>query len=655
MRRWYKRTPDTIAVYVRPWRTIPVGANEVFVLRKDGRVADIIHEDRSQIQSILGLLASLSGFGPRVDGYIAHTDPVKLSYWTEEPISGSVPGPEAFGPPLITRDAQPIVAQVTVEVSVDPQNADQLLRVLGNQLRLTSGDLQDRFRDELRAKLGVELEKYPSEELRGNPVLLRALYDQTRQELASSLGSCGLRLDNFYISWGLTSVQIESIHRELREYRGEPLDPVQKELDKDPSGPERTTAEVGQATAPVTAPGTGRDGDGSQKVKVTVRGRRWWWVATVSVILLVTLGLVFGLAGFRPGSAGPNQDEALLSPEPPLIESPAIGQPRDTATISLEPPPAISPTLPLPRDAVTISVDIVNEGRQSGSFILRLKRQDSDTLATPIVVKSITLEPEEMDTIRFLAPPKEQGSFVVDITDVTNGFELVRKLNPADITFSGLTIKPDLPRPGSPVTIGMVVENRGDLLGQAEIEIRINGVLTELRSLSLRPGRIVPWTLEFTPPGAGLYTIEFIDPAELVAPLRGEFSAAEELESEFSLFNLQLSPLETHISGEIITANLLANNVGDVPGDLRIVVQVDGVAQFEEDFSLEELSIVPLELIFVGPDVGDHTVRVFGTDQDGNFLTSTLRGILRVYHRGLPFFWGQEQSMSPALKSIRLR
>ena len=93
--------------------------------------------------------------------------------------------------------------------------------VLGNRRRLTSGDLQDRFRDELRAKLGVELEKNSSEELRGNPALLRALYDQTRQELANSLVNFGLRLDNFFISWGLTLAQIAGIQRELREYRGD--------------------------------------------------------------------------------------------------------------------------------------------------------------------------------------------------------------------------------------------------------------------------------------------------------------------------------------------------------------------------------------------------------------------------------------------------
>ena len=225
MREWHDRAANIVAVHVRPGRTISVGANEVVVLRKDGQIVEVLREGKAQVRSLPSMLAGWFGLGARYDGYVAHTDPVKLSYWTEEPSTRAGFRPEAFGPPLITRDAQPIVAQVTVEVSVDPENADRFLRVLGNRRRLTSEDIQDRFRDELRAKLGVELEKYTSDELRGNPDLLRALYDQTRQELANSMVNFGLRLDNFYISWGLTLVQIEGIQQELQDYRGEQAKP----------------------------------------------------------------------------------------------------------------------------------------------------------------------------------------------------------------------------------------------------------------------------------------------------------------------------------------------------------------------------------------------------------------------------------------------
>ena len=202
--QWRDRTWDTVVMKVRPGRTISVGANEVVVLRKDGQLVDVVTEGRTQIRSAVGVVASWFSLGPKFDAHIAHTDPVKLSYWTQDPTAVTGLGSAAFGPPLITRDAQPIVAQVTTEVSVDPDNAERLLRLMGIREDYTAGNLQDRFRDELRAKLGVELEKYTTAELRGNPELLRALYVQTRQEMANSLVNFGLRLDNFYISWGLT-------------------------------------------------------------------------------------------------------------------------------------------------------------------------------------------------------------------------------------------------------------------------------------------------------------------------------------------------------------------------------------------------------------------------------------------------------------------
>ena len=218
MRHWRGRSQDTVAALIRLGRVASVQANEVLVLREDGQVTNVLGEGRTKVRGWLGAAANWLRLGRDVDGLIAHTDPVKLSYWTEDPSAEASLGEAGFGPPLLTRDSKPIVAQVTIEVSVNPENAERLLRVLGNQRRLTTGDLQERFRDELRAKLAPELEKHSQEELRGNPELLRRLYEQASKELASSFGNFGLRLDNFYVSWGLTQAQIGDIQRELKAH-----------------------------------------------------------------------------------------------------------------------------------------------------------------------------------------------------------------------------------------------------------------------------------------------------------------------------------------------------------------------------------------------------------------------------------------------------
>ena len=276
-------------------------ANEVFMLQKDGQLLDIIIEGRRQIRSTIGAVFNLFGLGPKFDGYIAHTDPVKLSYWTEDPTALTGLGSEAFGPPLITSDAQPIVAQVTMEVSVDPESADRLLRILGGRPTLTTWDLQDRFRDELRAKLGVELEKYSSAELRGNPELLRALYNQTRQEMANSLVNFGLRLDNFYISWGLTLVQIDSIHRELRQYQYE--QPIQRD-----SGP-RDRRGVWEQQG-VNRPSVSRGLSGTSKFLIGSS-----FVSLIAAIVLVVIFVVGIGDGDNTGASEGGTD----STPPPIV------------------------------------------------------------------------------------------------------------------------------------------------------------------------------------------------------------------------------------------------------------------------------------------------------------------------------------------------
>ena len=57
--QWRDRTPDIVAVHIRPGRTISVRANEVFMLRKDGQLMDIVSEGRSQIRSTVGFLSRL--------------------------------------------------------------------------------------------------------------------------------------------------------------------------------------------------------------------------------------------------------------------------------------------------------------------------------------------------------------------------------------------------------------------------------------------------------------------------------------------------------------------------------------------------------------------------------------------------------------------
>ena len=113
----------------------------------------------------------------------------------------------------------------------------------------------------------------------------------------------------------------------------------------------------------------------------------------------------------------------------------------------------------------------------------------------------------------------------MEIQGLTGTFDVGRKIDPSNLSFSDLLITPSVVQSGEPVKVSMSVENLGDEDGRADIEFRINGVLHQFRSLPV-PGRgRVDVIFDFIPPAEGTYTVELIDPEEKVQPLRGELRA----------------------------------------------------------------------------------------------------------------------------------
>ena len=160
----------------------------------------------------------------------------------------------------------------------------------------------------------------------------------------------------------------------------------------------------------------------------------------------------------------------------------------------------VSPKSVAPGEAVKITVDIVNTSTKAGSFsaILKIQRPGT-TESEPIAVEGITLEGGEEGRVSFFVSRDEQGTYQVDVEGLGDSFDVFEKILAQDLRFSDLVITPAEVRPGQPVTLRMSVENLGGD-GRAEIEFRINGVLTELRSISVPGGATVPVTFEFTPP-----------------------------------------------------------------------------------------------------------------------------------------------------------
>ena len=272
----------------------------------------------------------------------------------------------------------------------------------------------------------------------------------------------------------------------------------------------------------------------------------------------------------------------------------------------------VSPKSVAPGEAVKITADIVNTSTKAGSFTAFLKIQRPGTTEfEPIAVEGITLEGGEEGRVSFFVSREEQGTYQVDVQGLGDTFDVFRKIDAAQLRFSGLVITPAEVRPGEPATVSMFVENLGDEAGRTEIEFRINGVLTELRSVSV-PGRErVSVTFEFTPPAEGTYTVELIDPEELVAPQRGEITAIEPAEpAEFVFAVLNVTPLEVG-PGEEVTVTVQVSNIGGQAGVRTVVLLLDGVEVASQVVSVDELSAVPVTFKIDAPEeAGVYTVTI---------------------------------------------
>ena len=222
------------------------------IVRKNGQVTDVFSEDRKPTLSFGELLKSLVGLGPNTEVYKATRTRFNIVFWLgDDDVVATGNKSFTFGLPVMTSDGQVIPGKINLWIEIDEELAENTLLLLRGQNVLNRFDIASEIRDDLLAKvLGLELNQYTFEELRGNRSLQRALGAAIQREVSGTLGRYGLRIQDYSISWGLTlderadidqqrhqvSVdqvknlneidKLQSITREKEDERRSPLDVV---------------------------------------------------------------------------------------------------------------------------------------------------------------------------------------------------------------------------------------------------------------------------------------------------------------------------------------------------------------------------------------------------------------------------------------------
>ena len=298
----------------------------------------------------------------------------------------------------------------------------------------------------------------------------------------------------------------------------------------------------------------------------------------------------------------------------------------------------ISPPAVEPGQTAKITVEIVNEGVEAGSFsaILNLRRDEPGESFQPIAVQEITLAGRQSGTVTFFVLRDVEGQYEIEVEGrvgefLEGGFGVFRRLDPANLRFTDLIVTPTEALPGEPVRISFLLANEGEQSGRTEVELRINQVLVELRSLSV-PGRDqVLVVFQFVAPAEGEFDLELIDPDELVASLRGKIVASiPELPATFSFERPSITPLEVG-PGQELTISARLTNFGDLEGALTAILTLDGVEVGRQDVFRDPLFSGLVTFTINAPlEPGSYTVRLGGEVLVGDPALFPVQGTFRV-------------------------
>ena len=265
-----------------------------------------------------------------------------------------------------------------------------------------------------------------------------------------------------------------------------------------------------------------------------------------------------------------------------------------------------------------VLVDVTNDGSQAGSFstILNVKEPGAADFK-PVAVRDITLGGGDTGTVSFFLVREVQGTYQVQVEgrrgELLRGrFDVFTTLGPLLLALSDLVIEPSAVAPGERVTITAFVENRSNVDGRTELDLRINGVLADQRSVFVPAGGREQITFTFVPPAEGTFTVDITDPQEILTAVTGEITVAVPVEpARFITSPLTISPVEV-APGEQVTVSFDLSNLGSV-GDHEVILLLNGVRIDSRVVTVEELETETVVFTLTAPDQpGDYTVEVDG-------------------------------------------
>ncbi|PVX23936.1 MAG: hypothetical protein CW691_09085 [Candidatus Bathyarchaeum sp.] len=240
-------------------------------------------------------------------------------------------------------------------------------------------------------------------------------------------------------------------------------------------------------------------------------------------------------------------------------------------------------------DPVTVSATATNIGDVSGEFSLELLVNDQ-TRET----KLLQLDAGETTTVQFDVVESAEGDYVVKLGTLTVSFTVTsdaQPIKPAEFQVTELTINPSSVLADELVEISVKVTNIGEESGSYTVELTVDDVVKDERTVTLAGGATEVVEFEVAETNAGTHNVE-------VSTLSGAFTVTSSAAAskDIKIRSLSVSPYEVS-DGDTVTIRAKADNLANEQGTLQARVLLDGVVKVTEPFVLDAgATDVPIEL-----------------------------------------------------------
>ena len=302
------------------WK-VQAEADEVVIVRKNGEITDVFSEERKSIKSFGESLTSIFKIGPKYEVFKATKTRFNIIFWLGDDTTLTTSNKNfTFGLPVLTSDHQAIPAKIDLWLQVNDELPKNLLLLLRGQDSLNRYDLASEIREDLLAKiLALNLSQYSFAKLRRNKSLRNEIGESIQGEVAETLTTYGLDVQDYSISWGFTLQERADITQQRHQVALQDVRNINR-IDQFRNGNARL-----EDRAPLRA----------------ARKRSYWAIAIAAIALIFAITFMTmnggNLIGLATGEGGDSESE-IISPAAMVPVPPAV------AAIPEVLPPVVIPT-----------------------------------------------------------------------------------------------------------------------------------------------------------------------------------------------------------------------------------------------------------------------------------------------------------------------